>query len=124
MFKTIFIESSINDKLRNEFPDVRFNMSKIRTQKGENPWVELMIVVVPYKDRNSGIGNKFMKRLIELSKEAGVDIFLTPDDSYAEKENMSKSQLIKWYKKLGFEKKRKDDFRSQNTYCYYTNGQK
>ena len=79
----------------------------------------LMIVVVPWKKRNEGIGNKFMKRLIQLAKEQNKDIFLTPDDSYAEKEDMSKAKLIKWYTKLGFKKKERSDFRSQNTYCYY-----
>ena len=119
-FKKIMLESSIEDILRTEFPEIRFNMSNRKHQKHEKSWVELMIVVVQYKNRNKKHGTDFMKRIIELADQEQVDVFLTPDASYSEKEDMSKAQLIKWYRKLGFEKKHRDDFRSQNTYCYYS----
>ncbi len=120
-FRSLMLEASVEDILRTEFPEIRFNMSKRKHQKDEKSWIELMIVVVQYKERNKGKGSEFMKRLIELAEQEKIDVFLTPDDSYSEKEDLSKSQLIKWYKKLGFEKKHRDDFRSQNTFCYYSN---
>lgn len=120
-FKSLMLEASIEDILRTEYPEVRFNMSGRRSQKDEKDWLELMIVVVKFSDRNKGIGKEFMQRITQLADQEDVDVFLTPDDSYSQKGEMNKSQLTKWYKKLGFEKKHKSDFRSQNTYCYYSN---
>ena len=114
------LEASTEDILRREFPEIRFNMSKMKNQKDEKDWVELMILIVQYKHRRLGLGNEFMERFVELADQDKFDIFLTPDDSYSEKEDMSKAQLTKWYKNLGFQKKKSDDFRSQNTYCYYS----
>lgn len=119
-FKEMLLEANTENILRTEFPDVRFNISKINSQKGENDWIVLSILVVQYKNRNKGYGSEFMKRFVELADQEKFDIFLTPDDSYAEDEDMNKAQLTKWYKKFGFEKKHKDDFRSQNTFCYYS----
>ena len=118
-FKQMLLESTIEQILRKEYPEIRFNMSRTKTQSGENDWVELSIIVVQFDNRNSGHGSEFMKRFIELADQDHVDIFLTPDDSYSQKGEMNKSQLIKWYKKFGFEKKHKDDFRAQYTHCYY-----
>ena len=105
---------SINAILKREF-NIPFKLTE------HEDYVVLMIVVVPYKERNKGIGNKFMKRLIELSIEQNKDIFITPSGEYSEPEDMKKGALIKWYKGLGFVNKKKSDFRSQNTMVYYTN---
>ena len=105
---------SINKILKKEF-NVPFKLTE------NDEFIHLMILVVPFKQRSEGIGNKFMKRLIELAKEQKKDIFLSPSDEYGEKEDMNKAQLIKWYKKLGFVNKKKSDFRSQNTMVFYTN---
>ena len=108
------LESSIDNTLKREFPEVRFKLSE------HKDYAHLMIVVVKYKDRNKGQGTEFIKRLIELSEQEQKDIYLTPDDSYSEKSDMNKAQLTKWYKSLGFVKKHRDDFRNQNTMAYYT----
>ena len=119
-FKSLMLEATIEDTLRTEFPEIRFNTSKVKSQKDEKDWIELMILVVQHKERREGQGSEFMKRFIELVDIDEVDIFLTPDASYSGKGDMSKPQLIKWYKSLGFEKKHRDDFRSQSTFCYYS----
>jgi len=106
--------SKVNDLLRTEFPDIRFKLTE------NSEYMKLMIIVVKYDDRGNGLGEKFMKRLFELAEKVNKDVFLTPDDSYAEMGDMKKSALIKWYKKLGVSKKHRDDFRSQDTMCYYT----
>ena len=107
-------ESTVEAKLSKEFKNtVRFKLSESPDK------VYLMIFVVPYKDRGNGIGTKFMKSLIKYAKELNKNIYLTPDDSYAEKEDMNKIQLTKWYKSLGFEKKRKDDFSTQAVMALY-----
>lgn len=114
MIKDIITEMrSIDQQLKSEF-SIPFKLIE------NSEFMVLQIVVVPWKQRNTGIGNKFMKRLIQLAKKVQKDVFISPDDGYAEKEDMSKAQLIKWYKKLGFKNKAKSDFRSQNTMCYYT----
>ena len=99
--------------LKKEFPNTPFKLSE------NKDYIALAIFVVKFKDRRNGIGTKFMKRLIELAKESEKDIFITPTDDYSEETDMDKEELIKWYEKLGFEKKHSDDHRSKNTYCYY-----
>ena len=86
---------------------------------GENSYYRLQILVVPFKEREQGLATKYMKTLVSIAKKEKFDVFLTPDASYQEEDGMSKGQLTQWYKKLGFEKKHKDDFRAQDTYCYY-----
>jgi len=119
MFKKLF-ENNIISQLKKEFPEV---ISQIIGPKGpedqENSWYQLQMIVVPYKMRTEKLGTKYMKRFIRLAKEENSDIFLTPDASYQEDDGMSLSQLTAWYKKLGFVKKHKDDFRAQHKYCLY-----
>ncbi len=115
MIKTIINEIngvSVNKILKKEF-SIPFKLTE------NDEFIHLMIFVVHFGERGKGIGNKFMKRLISLAKEQNKDIFLSPDDSYGEKEDMNKTQLIKWYKRLGFVNKKKSDFRSQNTMVFY-----
>lgn len=116
-FTDLMLEGrSIQAVLKKEFPEVRFNASE------NEEFIALSILVVQFKQRNQGIGSKFMKRFVDLADEHKKDIFLTPDASYAEDGEMSKSSLIKWYQKFGFVNKEKSDFRSQNTMCYYNKG--
>ncbi|MCK5537862.1 MAG: GNAT family N-acetyltransferase, partial [Bacteroidales bacterium] len=105
--------TSINSILKSEFKEVPFKLTE------NSEFLVLMIFVVKFKKRNMGIGTKFMKRLIELAKANGKDIFLTADSSYAENTDMNKSLLTKWYKKLGFINKKNSDFRTRNTMTYY-----
>ena len=115
-FEEYLTENTINAKLRKEFGDsVRFNVQENDSR------IILSILVVPYKERNKGIGSKFMRSLIKYAKEANKNIYLTPDDSYAEPEDMNKAQLTKWYKSFGFQKKKKDDFSTQAVLAYYVN---
>jgi len=119
-FTKILEGKDIKTKLKQKFPDVIFHLLGPYEQNGEKDWYRLQMVLVPYKLRNKKLGTEFMKELIKLAKEEQRDIFLTPDDSYQEPGDMTKTDLIKWYKSLGFTKKRKDDFRSMDTMCYYT----
>ena len=115
-FEEYLTESTVNAKLRKDFADtVRFNMQENDSR------IILSILVVPYKERNKGLGSKFMCSLIKYAKEANKNIYLTPDDSYAEPEDMNKTQLTKWYKSFGFQKKKKDDFSTQAVLAYYVN---
>ena len=77
------------------------------------------MIVVPFKLREAGLGSEFMKELVNLANKEQRDVFLTPDASYQEDDGMSKGQITQWYKKFGFKKKQKSDFRSQDTYCLY-----
>jgi len=113
-FRQALLESSVKTILKREFPEIRFHMTE------NSDFITLDIIVVQYKERKQGKANEFMRRLIELAKQEQKDIFLTPDDSYAEKNGMNKSKLTKWYKKLGFKPKEKSDFRSRNLMCYYS----
>ena len=106
--------AGIESTLKREFKEVPFKMIE------KDDYIELIIFVVKFKERNKGIGTSFMKRLIELANLYQKDIYLTPDDSYGEETDMNKSQLTKWYNKLGFTKKHKDDSRSKYTMCYYS----
>ena len=114
-------EADINTTLRKEFPKVIFQL--IGPSEGfdnEQDYYRLQMILVPYEQRKQGIATKFMKRMLKLMKENKYDVFLTPDDGYQEPGEMSKSQLVKFYKKLGFIKKHRDDFRAQDTYCFYS----
>jgi len=123
-FKNILNESrNITEILHKEFPEVRFKLTEgksIDAESGEKDFIYLMIFVVVYKERKKGHGTRFVKRLVELAEVNNVDVFLTPDDSYAEKGDMKKTKLTKWYKELGFVKKKRDDFRVQATMCNYS----
>lgn len=113
-YKEFISESTVEVKLRKEFrDDVRFNLTESEDK------VFLNIFVVPYKLRNQGIGKRFMTALVKYAKVLNKNIYLNPDDSYAEKEDMNKTQLTKWYKSFGFNKKKKDDFSTQAVMALY-----
>ncbi len=114
-FADMLLESSIKAILKREFPDIRFVMSEYPKEK----YAVLQVVLVQYDQRKQGKATEFMKRLIELADQYEMDIFLTPDDGYSGKGDMNKSQLTKWYKKLGFKKKDKSDFRAMQSMVYY-----
>ena len=110
----------IKSVISREFPTVIAQVLGVfQADPNENSFYRMQMLVVPFKEREQGLATKYMTRLLELLKKENVDLFLTPDASYQEADGMSKGQLTQWYKKLGFQKKHKDDFRSQDTYCYY-----
>ena len=100
----ILEQTNIESILRTEFPNVRFNMN---TKKDS---LELLILVVQFKERKQGIATKFMKRLIELAKKNHKKIYLTPDDSYSTEGDMNLEQIKNFYEKLGFKKDLKSNF--------------
>ena len=112
-FKDYVLDESVNDILRTEFPDVIFNLEE------HKDFYVLNIVVVKHDKKKQGLGSKFLHRLIEIAEHNHKDIFLSPDDSYAEKGDMNKKQLEKWYKSFGFVKKHPDDKRDRNLMVYY-----
>jgi predicted GNAT family acetyltransferase len=121
MFNQLLEGKDLKIVLRKEFPDVIFQiLGPYDPMDHENGWYRLQMIVVPYKLRGQGLATKFMKRFIELAKKEKNDISLTPDDSYQEPGEMTKKDLEKWYKSLGFEKKHKDDFRMMDTMVYYS----
>ena len=120
-FEKLIEGRDITSTLRKEFPKVIFQL--IGPSEGfdnERDFYRMQMILVPFELRNQGIATKFMERLVELMKHDKFDVFLTPDDGYQEPGEMTKSQLVKFYKKLGFVKKHKDDFRAQDTYCFYS----
>ena len=119
--RKVFEGRDIKSILSKEYPEVIAQLQGPKPpEDSENGYYKLQMVVVPFKLRENGLATNFFKRLIILAKKEKKDIFLTPDDAYQEDDGMTKGQLTQWYKKLGFEKKHKDDFRSQDTYCYYS----
>ncbi len=116
-FKDILMESGVKKTIKREFPEVRFNLEEHDHPDGN--FIVLNIVVVKYKERSKGTGTEFMRRLVELADQEQEDIFLSADDSYAEKDGMNKKMLIKWYKKFGFKDKPKSEQRNKNTMVYY-----
>ena len=117
-------KSQITRSLEKEFPDVISKLFGPTAVYDDTGYMYLQIFVVPKALRGNGLATSYIKRLISLCEKEGIDIFLTPDASYQPKDGMTKNELIKWYEKLGFEKKHRDDFRQQATYCYYTKGHK
>jgi len=94
-----FLTESVTNRLLKEFDkkDVIFNIHEASDK------IVLNIVVVPFKVRKQGKGTKFMKRLIEVAKDKNKDIYLNVSDAYAEDTDPKVNDLIKWYKKLGFQ---------------------
>jgi hypothetical protein len=76
-------------------------------------------IIVSPEDRSGGVGSEVMQKIIDYADEIGRDIYLTPDTSYG---GTSKSKLENFYKKFGFEKKPKHDFKSTNTMIRYNEG--
>jgi hypothetical protein len=112
MFKQL-LESSIKATMKQEFPDIRSIISE------HDDYITLGVVLVKADDRRKHKATDFMKRLIELAKKENKDIFLTPDDGYSGKGDMTTAELTKWYKKLGFKNKSKSDFRAMEKLAYY-----
>ena len=97
-FKDALLETSVEAILQREFK-LPFKLNETKTQ------IELIIFVVPYKERKSGKATEFVNRVIELGKMANKDIVLTATDGYLNSEgDMNLKQLKSWYKKLGFER--------------------
>jgi predicted GNAT family acetyltransferase len=93
-----YLNETITGQLHKEFPksEAIFNIDEKPNK------IILNVVLVPYKDRHKGKGNKFMHRLIDLAKEKGKDIYLNASDMYSEETDMKVDDLVKWYKSLGF----------------------
>jgi len=97
-FKDALLETSVEAILRREFK-LPFKLKETKNQ------IELIIFVVPYKERKSGKATEFVNRIIELGKMANKDIVLNADDGYLDSDgDMTLEQLRNWYKKLGFER--------------------
>ena len=103
-FKSILEGTSIQRELKNEFPNVIFNSNEDESK------FELNVVLVPFKDRNKGMGTKFMKRLVQLGKKNNKNLYLTPDDAYSEEGEMNKQQLTDWYESFGFKKHKENGY--------------
>ena len=108
----------IKSTLTREFPTVIAQLLG-PSRNSDGDYYRLQMLVVPFKERQQGLATRYMKRLVELAKSEDKDIFLSPSAEYQEPGAMTKGQITQWYKTFGFEKKRKDDFRSQDTYCLY-----
>jgi GNAT superfamily N-acetyltransferase len=93
-----YLNESLVYKLNKEFPKPGY-IFRIH-DRGKDLYLD--IILVPYKDRGKGKGTKFLKRLIELAKEEGKDIYLNVSDMYAEDDNLKGDDLVNFYKKFGF----------------------
>ena len=74
-------------------------------------------IAVPKELRNTGIGSKVMKDLIDKADKEGAIIALTPDNTYGG----SKTRLTQFYKRFGFvpNKGRNKDFNYRETMIRY-----
>ena len=117
---TLLETDDIITRVKSKHPNIIINsIGPNPPEDGENAYIKIQMIVVPYKERNTGVANAFFKDLLKEARRNKIDIFLTPDDSYSEDDEMNKKQLTAWYKKLGFEKKRSSDFRAQHVLCFY-----
>ena len=117
---TLLETTDIVTRVKAKHPKIIINtIGPLGPEDGENAYIKIQMIVVPYKERQNGVATAFFKDLLAEARRNKVDIFLTPDDSYSEDDEMNKKQLTAWYKKLGFEKKHRDDFRAQHVLCFY-----
>lgn len=103
------IESAI-DALKEEFPSVEFFLSAAGYD--HSLWT-LHDLVIPKEIRNQGQGSRFMERLVEYADQQQATIVLSPAERGDGKGTTSKSRLVEFYKRFGFElnKGRKKDYR-------------
>ncbi len=97
-FKDALLETSVEAILKREFK-LPFKLNETSTE------IQLIIFVVPYKERKNGKATEFVNRIIELGEMRNKNVVLTIFDGYLDsKGDMTLEQLTKWYKKLGFVK--------------------
>jgi GNAT superfamily N-acetyltransferase len=72
-------------------------------------FVTLNSIIVPDEKRGKGLATKAMKEFIHLADEQDVPVRLTAKPLELFGERLSKSQLISWYSKFGFELQRDDE---------------
>ncbi len=98
-FKHVLLESTIEDTIRREFPGIPLQI------KETSNTIQLIVFVVPYKERRKGVATEFINRLKELADQEGKDVILTPSDGYLTSDgDMNLTQLKSFYKKMGFVK--------------------
>ena len=99
-FKDALLEASTEAILRREFPGIPLQLKE--TQKE----IQLIIFVVPFKQRRQGKATEFINRIKELAKMVDKNIVLNADDGYLDPDDgdMNLDQLRKFYKKMGFER--------------------
>lgn len=109
-----------NKKLKENISDVENEWEKLDinfhiSERGE--YIKLNKIIVPEDLRNSGIGSKAMKILIDYADKNSKIIALTPDESYGGKI----SKLKKFYKKFGFveNKGKNKDFSTMDSFIRY-----
>ncbi len=111
-FKDALLETAVEAILKREFK----HPFKINETSKE---IQLIIFVIPYKERQNGKATEFINRVIELGKMKNKNVVLTISDGYlTSKDDMSLEQLAKWYKKLGFVKNKNN---AKFSHIYYIN---
>ena len=68
-----------------------------------NPYIVLNRIVVIEKERNKGLGTKYIKKAIDLSKKYNIDIVIDANSSYGNTVRF----LRNYYKNLGFKNNNK-----------------
>jgi len=120
-FKQLLEGKNISIIMKKKYPNVITQIiGPFSPEYGENGYFILQMILVKYNDRQKGLGTKYMNDLINEAKKQKLDIFLSPSDDYQEPEEMNLKDITNWYKKLGFVKKHKDDFRTTDIMCYYS----
>jgi len=99
-FHQVLLESTVEDTIRREFPGIPLQIKETKSQ------IQLIIFVIPFKQRRQGKATEFINRLQELAKQDGKDLVLTADDGYLDPDDgdMNLKQLQDFYKKMGFVK--------------------
>jgi archaellum biogenesis ATPase FlaH len=98
-FHQALLESTVEQIIKTEFPGVPCKIKETKTE------IQLIIFVIPFKERRKGKATEFINRLQELAEIENKNIVLTADDGYlTDEQDMNLEQLRAWYKKLGFKR--------------------
>jgi hypothetical protein len=97
-FQQALLESTVEQTIKREFPGVPLQIKETKDE------IQLIVFVIPYKQRRKGKATEFINRLQELAKLENKNLVLTVDDGYLDPDDgdMNLEQLRAWYKKLGF----------------------
>ena len=103
--------NQLQDKLKEDYPGLRLWLN------GNETNISLDTIVVPKELRNTGVGTKVMRELIEYADKNQKTISLTPSSDLGS----SKARLEVFYRRLGFTTNRgsRRDFTIMDTMIRY-----
>lgn len=94
------------DKLKKLIEKAKKEKVRLEVKENENN-LKLGLIKVHEKNRNKGLGTKYMEHLKEYANESKKPLDLNPD--YSQSEDTNPERLDAFYKNLGFEKLKNED---------------